>query len=306
MVATHDGIILIDKSEGESSFDVVRKLRRALRLKKVGHAGTLDPFATGLLILLLGQGTKLTPYLQDTQKVYQATLRLGIETDTQDPTGRITQRRPVPDLDHDDIRATARTFIGEIEQAPPMFSAIKYQGRRAYKLARKGIKVELRKRTVRVHALKIMAIDLPDITMEVTCGGGTYIRSLAADLGKALGAGAHLRVLRRLRIGAFKVAAAFKAGEIRSEGADLLRKRIISLREALPHLGEVLIEDPLAMKIRQGYQLRWSALKGLSGVSEHPEGLLKLVSADELVAIVKTGALSAKEERGLKVMRVFR
>ena len=192
-----EGIILVDKGEGETSFDVVKKIKKALGIKKVGHAGTLDPFATGLLIVLVGQGTKLAPYLMSGKKTYRGTLRLGVETDTQDPTGHTVSTRPVPEISLEEIRRHALGFTGEIEQVPPAFSAVRHQGKRAYEFARKGIAIDLKKRRVRIHSLEVLGVALPEITFQVVCSGGTYVRTLAADLGKQMGPGAHLRELRR-------------------------------------------------------------------------------------------------------------
>ncbi|MDY7037605.1 MAG: tRNA pseudouridine(55) synthase TruB, partial [Thermodesulfobacteriota bacterium] len=201
----HDGILLIDKNEGETSFDIVKRIRQNSMVKKAGHAGTLDPFATGLLIVLLGQGTKLTPYFMESEKIYRAIMRLGIETDTQDPTGQVLHSRPVPDFTQGYIKEKAKNFIGEIEQTPPAFSALNYKGKRAYEFARKGIRIDLEKRRVKIHSIEIISINLPDITMEIRCSKGTYIRTLAADMGKRLGPGAHLKALTRLAIGSFRV-----------------------------------------------------------------------------------------------------
>ncbi|MEJ2723944.1 MAG: tRNA pseudouridine(55) synthase TruB, partial [Deltaproteobacteria bacterium] len=205
MAKALDGIILIDKAERESSFSAVRKLRKIFMIRKVGHAGTLDPFASGLLIMLLGQGTKLSAYLMGQAKSYRATVRLGIETDTMDHTGRIVRTRPVPPLDPDDIRKKAQHFEGNIDQVPPAFSALKLDGKRSYALARMGVPVELKKRRVTIHSLEIVSVELPEVTFLVTCSGGTYVRSLAADLGEAVGTGGHLTALRRLSSGPFSV-----------------------------------------------------------------------------------------------------
>ena len=178
-----DGILLVNKIKGETSHDVVKKVKAAFGLKncKVGHAGTLDPFATGLLIILLGQGTKLSRFIMSEDKVYRGTMRLGVETDTLDCTGSVVHKVTVSELGIEQIREKARQFVGEIEQLPPVYSAVKYKGTRAYKLARRGEEMSLKKRNVTVYSLRILSVDLPDVTMEVRCSSGTYIRSLAAD-----------------------------------------------------------------------------------------------------------------------------
>lgn len=301
-----DGIVLIDKNEGETSFDVVRRVRKVLKIKKVGHAGTLDPFATGLLIVLLGQGTKLSPYLMSREKKYRATLRLGIETDTQDPTGHVLRKRPVPAFDLETIKEHALGFIGEAEQSPPIFSALRYRGKRAYEFARKGIKPDLKKRKVTIRSLEILSADLPDVTMEVTCSSGTYIRSLATDLGEKLGPGAHLNALRRLSIGPFSLQNALnseKVGLDRTE--NVLQDRIIPLREAIPHLKEVQVDDQLAHKIRNGYQPQWEALRGRFPLQEVLEGQIKLVEGGALVAIMKVQQQMGHDSAGVEILRVF-
>lgn len=301
-----DGIVLVDKNQGETSFDVVRQVRKILKTKKVGHAGTLDPFATGLLIVLLGQGTKLSPYLMSREKKYRATLRLGIETDTGDLTGRILRKRPVPELDMETLNELALGFIGEAEQSPPMFSAVRYRGKRAYEFARKGIKLELKKRKVTIRALEVVSADLPDVTIEVSCSSGTYIRSLAADLGETLGPGAHLKALRRLSIGPFALQDALnleKVGLGRAEEA--LQDRIIPLRDAIPHVKELQVDDQLARKIRNGYQPQWDALKGGFILPSVHEGEIKLVKDRTLVAIMKVPRQKDHAGMCLEILRVF-
>jgi len=306
MESSDKGIVLLDKNEGETSFDVVKGVRRILKIKKVGHAGTLDPFATGLLLILLGQGTKLSSNLMEHEKTYRATMRLGIETDSQDPTGLIVHSRPVPDFKEEYIKEKAKGFIGVIEQIPPAFSAVNYKGKRAYEFARKGIRVQLEKREVTIHSIGIVSIDLPEVTMEISCSGGTYIRTLAADLGKRLGTGAHLRALRRLSCGPFKVADALDSKHVRSASSRfLLHNRIIPIREALPHMKETQIDGPMAKKIRNGYQPHWD--EGLAGshLPDFYEGHMKLVHGTDLVAIMKVCRLSGNANKQLKIMRVF-
>lgn len=306
MGRSFDGIVLIDKNEGETSFDVVRRVRKVLKIKKVGHAGTLDPFATGLLIVLIGQGTKLSPYLMSREKRYRATLRLGIETDTQDPTGRILRSRAVPALNLKTIQEHALGFIGEAEQSPPSFSAVRYRGKRAYDFARKGIKLELKKRKVTIRSLEIVSLDLPDITLVVTCSSGTYIRSLAADFGEKLGPGAHLKALRRLSIGPFSLQSALDSEKIGPDQDEkVLQGRIIPLRDAIPHLKEVQVDDQLAHKIRNGYQPQWEALRGRFPLKEIYEGTIKLVEGGTLVAIMKVPQKTGHDGEGAEILRVF-
>ena len=299
----YDGIILIDKDAGRTSFSVVKDVKRVLKVKKVGHSGTLDPFATGLLVILLGKGTKLSSYIMSGKKNYRATLSLGIETDTHDPSGRVIQTKPVPQFDYGYIKAKASEFIGEIEQTPPIFSAVKYKGERAYKFARKGVKIEIEKRWVKIYDLKVISLDLPDVTMEISCSSGTYIRSLASDLGEKLKTGAYLKALRRISSGPFNVKDALDLSHIRNPGSDdLFRDKIIPLGEALPDMEGVQIDANMAQKIRRGYQPGYDEL--FSGGDAY-EDYVKLVRGKELVAIINMRHLQGDVEGRLKIMRVF-
>ncbi len=301
-----DGILLVDKEEGETSHGVVRKIKSALRYGKrykVGHAGTLDPFATGLLVVLLGQGTKLSRFIMAGEKEYLATLELGIVTDTLDPTGRVTAVRDVPPLSMDRVREAAKRYEGKIQQVPPEFSAVKHRGERAYALARKGLPVELAERTVTVHSLAILSVDLPLITMRVRCGGGTYIRSLAADLARDLGPGGRLKSLRRLKSGLFEVASAVASCDILPETRDQMEKRRIPLTDALPDMNGIVVQETLAEKVRQGYQPGWNELAQDAGRPLR-KGFLKLVSGDRLLAIAKKKDGEGAHEK-VKFERVF-
>ncbi len=180
-----DGIVLIDKEAGITSHDVVERVRRMIRKGrgvKVGHAGTLDPFATGLLIILLGQATRLSSHVMSGRKVYEAVMCLGVETDTLDTAGKIVSKRQVPDLSIATIREKAGAFLGEMEQIPPAYSAVRVNGRRAYQLARKGIAVHIKSRKVNISAIDVLWVKPPRIALRVICSAGTYIRRLAADL----------------------------------------------------------------------------------------------------------------------------
>jgi tRNA pseudouridine55 synthase len=295
-----DGVLIVDKEEGETSFTVVRKAKKVLGVGKVGHAGTLDPFATGLLLVLVGQGTKLSPYLMAGEKTYLGTLTLGTETDTLDRTGRVTSVKPVPKLDPQVVSERARGFVGDTEQTPPSFSALKVQGKRAYALARKGQAVTLQKRQVRVKEWTILSLDLPDVTFTVVCSSGTYVRSLAADLGRALGVGAHLKTLRRTAIGPFHVEDALGSGDLGAGwSAETLRERIIPLRQALPHLAEVEVDARTALQVRRGYQPGWAEL----GKKEpFPQEEVKLVCGPDLIALAR---FEPGEKGRLRVSRVF-
>ena len=299
-----DGILLVDKNRGDSSFEVVSKIRKILKVKKAGHAGTLDPFATGLLVVLMGQGTKLSPYLMSVEKRYLATVRLGVETDTLDPTGRVTRTMPVPHLSPEFIQEKAEGLIGEIEQVPPMFSAIRHNGTRAYVLARNGISFDLQKRRVKILDLKILSVDLPDVTLVLECSKGAYVRSIAAEMGRRLGTGAHLRVLRRISSGPFEVGNAVKVEGIAGQD-HAISDRIISLRHALPHMPEAEVPELMAQNIRRGIRPEWDAIAGLAELGESFCGYVKLINGMELVAIIRVYRSSDEKERCFDLMRVF-
>lgn len=218
-----EGLLLVDKSAGPTSADVVRRVRRCLGVRRVGHAGTLDPFATGLLLLCVGRVTRLVRYLHLLPKTYRARVRLGEETDTLDPEGKVvTRSEGWRELGRERIEAATAGLTGTIDQVPPLYSAVKVDGRRAYDAARAGERVALEARPVHVASFRVLALDLPDLEVEVVVATGTYVRALARDLGRALGCGAHLRALRRTSIGPFLVDEALGDGELGAAGpADL-------------------------------------------------------------------------------------
>lgn len=304
-----DGILLIDKNAGETSYDVTRKIKVAFRgskIRKFGHSGTLDPFATGLLIILLGQGTKLSSFIMSESKVYRATMRLGIETDTLDPTGRITRESVVPDLSVEFIKETSQKFNGVIEQTPPIYSAVKYKGKRAYELARGGQEVVLQKRNVSIYSFEIISVELPDVTMQIKCSSGTYIRSLASDFARELGPGGHLRSLRRLACGSFNAKNALNSKDILTVNSSImLHDKMISLNSALPEMREIVVGNSVAKKVRQGLQ---SALDGLVDDLD-PVGFngryFKIVEKGELVAVVKQAKSRRDGHVKLEIARVF-
>ena len=309
MVSPTDGILLIDKDEGETSYGVVKQVKAAFgggKGPKVGHAGTLDPFATGLLIILLGQGTKLSSFIMSGSKVYRGTLRLGVETDTLDGTGEVIRTLPIPNLTPEYVRQKAKCFVGDIEQTPPAFSAVKVKGTRAYRLARKGLEVDLKKRRTTVYSLEILSVRLPEVSMEVRCSSGTYMRSLAADLGRALGTGAHLKSLRRLSSGSFDAQKAVRMSAIPAESRfRALQGQMIPLRAALPDMEEIVVDGLLASKIRNGNQPALDELgKGLS-LNHYKGGCFKLVNGDDLLAILSINRGEGGGHEGFTIRRVF-
>src|SRR5437868_15364936 len=216
MTPTLDGVLLVDKAEGMTSHDVVALVRRRLQMKKVGHCGTLDPIATGLLLLTLGRGTKIQELLMAEDKEYSGTIELGMTTTTQDREGEVIEKRHVPALSVEAIRAAFEKFRGDFYQMPPMVSAIKHGGIPLYKLARQGKIVEREPRLVHVYRYSIDRIALPEINFSVLCSKGFYVRTYAHDIGQALGCGGHLKSLRRLKSGRFDVAQAITVEEIKT------------------------------------------------------------------------------------------
>jgi tRNA pseudouridine55 synthase len=198
------GILVLDKDAGPTSFDMVALVRRHLGLRRVGHAGTLDPPAVGVLPILLGEATKLMPYLADQDKEYEVTVRFGVRTDTQDLTGRVVSEVDPVDLTAERVYQVSRRLLGAIDQVPPMYSAVHQHGRRLYELAREGVEVERRPRRVQVHAIAVERVTPPTGALRILCGKGTYVRTLVADLGDLLGCGATVETLARLRVGAFR------------------------------------------------------------------------------------------------------
>jgi tRNA pseudouridine55 synthase len=227
------GVLVVDKRRGATSFDVVALVRRRLRVRRVGHAGTLDPLATGVLPVLIGEATKLTPYLMDQDKEYLATVRFGLTTDTHDVTGRVLSETTVSRLERRRLEEACRPFVGRIKQAPPMYSAVHHEGRRLYELAREGIEVDREPREVVVHSIAVEEVAPPHATLRVVCGKGTYVRVLAADLGVALGLGGAVEHLVRSRVGPFVLADATPWADLVDSEVALLWSRVKPPESAL-------------------------------------------------------------------------
>ena len=227
--ATPDGVLLVDKAAGMTSHDVVALVRRRLQIRKVGHCGTLDPLATGLLLLTLGRGTKIQDLLMAEDKEYSGTMMLGVITSTQDKDGEMIERCEVPPLEEKTIRAAFEKFRGDFYQTPPMVSAIKQAGVPLYKLARQGKTVEREPRLVHIYRYSIDRVTLPEIDFTVVCSKGFYVRTYAHDIGAELGCGAHLYSLRRVKSGRFDVASAITVDEIKNAEPSEIATRVLSL-----------------------------------------------------------------------------
>jgi tRNA pseudouridine55 synthase len=280
-VTSPAGILLVDKPAGPTSHDVVDQVRRAAGVRRVGHAGTLDPFATGLLLLTLGQATRLSQYFLGMAKGYHATLRLGMETDSFDGDGEITREDPGWDrISRGDVEKGLAGLRGTILQTPPALSAKKIRGEAAHRRVRRGEDVVLDPVEVTVLELRLTGFEPPRVQLEVFCSSGTYVRALARDLGRALGVGAHLTDLRRTRIGPFAVAEAVALPGL--EGPESVLRALIPPARALAHMPSVEVEPEDAARIRHGQAV---VLVGRA----LPEGVSVRVLLDgELVAVAST------------------
>ena len=236
MTAASSGILVVDKTAGVTSFDAVARARSRLGVRRIGHAGTLDPPATGVLPLLIGEATKLTPYLMDQDKEYVATIRFGVTTDTHDLSGRVLSETPVSGLTRERLEAACRGFVGRIAQVPPMYSAVHHEGRRLYELAREGREVERTPRDVVISAIDVERIEETRATLRIVCGKGTYVRVLAAELGSALGWGGAVDRLVRTRVGRFALADALAWRDLEEAPAAELWARVLPPDAALAHL----------------------------------------------------------------------
>ncbi len=289
-----DGFLIVDKPAGISSAGVVAAVKRTTGVRKAGHTGTLDPFATGVLVCCLNRATRLSRFFLDGSKRYDAEIRLGTETDTQDFTGRVTAEMPWDGVSEAQIRSCAARFEGWSEQLPPVYSALKHRGKPLYRLAREGAAVQKPPRRIRIYAIRIVQIDLPRIRMQVHCSAGTYIRTLAVDMARALGTCGHLSALRRTASSHFDLSMAVALDdlpELVREGA--LERHVISLAEALRDFPSAGADAPLAEKIRHGRPVyeKDLAIAGIdTGRRSHP--YIKVVdrSSGDLLAVLETPA----------------
>jgi tRNA pseudouridine55 synthase len=248
-----DGILNINKPEGKTSFNIVAVVRRLIGEQRVGHAGTLDMMASGVLPVCFGKGTRVIEFLMDAHKVYRARVKLGIVTDTYDATGRIVQQGDASNISQEQIELALNSFRGLIRQTPPMYSALRYEGKRLYKLARAGIIVNRKSRLAKVYHLELLDFKPPLVTLEVECGQGTYVRSLAHDLGQLLGCGAHLESLVRLKYGPFDIADAVTLTQLEDAFSnDSWRQLVYPIDIGLLHWKAVVVDDAREKVIRNG------------------------------------------------------
>ncbi|GAB4559873.1 MAG: tRNA pseudouridine(55) synthase TruB [Anaerolineae bacterium] len=279
------GLLIIDKDAGLTSHDVVARARKITGISRIGHTGTLDPIATGVLVLCLGKATRLSEYLQGHDKRYVATIRLGVSTNTYDAQGEVIQERPVPVLTIEQLRSILSRFAGPIGQRPPTFSAIKVQGTPAYRLARRGEVVQLPERQVIIHRLTLIDWSPPDLTIEVHCSAGTYIRSLAHDIGEAIGCGGHVRALRRTASGPFTIEQAITLetlAELAAQGR--WQHQVLPIAAAVQDLRQVLVSEQETAALRHGQPIT-------ADHAAQPDAIAAALTPDgQLVAIVRYDA----------------
>jgi tRNA pseudouridine55 synthase len=253
------GLLNINKPKGITSHDVVNRVRRLAGQRRVGHAGTLDPMATGVLLVCLGQATRLIEYVMAGQKQYRATIRFGVTTDTLDAEGQVTAVNDPSSLSETQLRTILPTFLGDIEQIPPLFSAIKQEGRPLYKQARAGKVIEVAPRRVTIHALTWISWQPPDLILDITCSAGTYIRALARDVGKAAGPGAHLAELTRTASGPWQLAEAVSLEQLEWEAAQDVsawQRYLHPPDQAVSHLPPVILAEEAVKYVQQGRQFQ--------------------------------------------------
>lgn len=277
-MTTTSGALLLDKPVGPTSHDLVGGVRKAAQIRRVGHAGTLDPFASGLLLVLVGPSTRLAEYFVGMDKAYEATVHLGVETETHDPEGEIVTEDPGwVSVDSQALEAALDSLRGRILQIPPVYSAKKIRGEAAHRRVRRGERVELKGVEVEIYELSVLEIDLPRIRLAVRCSSGTYIRALARDLGRSLGVGGHLSALRRTRIGPFTLASASPPDAL--AGLEQIQAVLIPPAVALEHLPEVRVASSEATRLRQG-----QFLPRPEGVGSEEGGPLRVTLDGDLVA----------------------
>jgi tRNA pseudouridine55 synthase len=289
-----NGLLIIDKPQGMTSHDVVARARRMLREKRIGHAGTLDPMATGVLVLCVGHATRLSEYLLGEDKAYEGVIQLGERTNTDDADGDVIERRDVPAISDDDLRRLEAQFSGEIDQVPPQFSAIQKGGQRAYALARKGETVELEARRVMIHEMLLSVkrktqnaerdeetdVLRSALCVRVRCVAGTYIRSLARDIGEALGCGGHLIALRRTQAGQFTLNDALTLTQVEQAAKEgRAEKLLLPMDRAVADWPEVRLDDEQARKLLNGQRIALTTLSHPSTLTQEETELVRTYDA---------------------------
>ncbi len=281
-----DIVISINKPKGITSQDAVSKVKRILKVKKAGHTGTLDPMATGLLIVCVNRATRLASYFSNLDKEYLAVMKLGETTDTLDAEGTITSVSDPSDIDKASISKVLKSFEGTIQQLPPMYSALKHKGKPLYKLAREGVEIERELREVNIKYIELLDIKLPFVTFRTLCSKGTYIRTLCDDIGRELGVGAHLNELERTEIGQYKIDKSLSLDELKSISRDeKIDKGIYTMDEALSWLPEFRISETMLKRVMHGNPVELNGKTGLSDDLKSASGI-KIKSSDGVLLAI--------------------
>ena len=293
------GIINVYKEKGFTSFDVVAKLRGILRTKKIGHTGTLDPDAEGVLPVCIGRATKVCDILTDKDKVYEAVMLLGVETDTQDTSGEVLKELPV-EVSEEAIKEAILSFVGEYAQVPPMYSALKVNGKKLYELAREGKTVERKARNVQIFSIEILEMDLPRVRMSVHCSKGTYIRTLCHDVGQKLGCGGCMDKLLRTKVGVFELADTLKLAEIDALAKEsLVEERIISVDELFEDYTKVWMKQEFDVVVHNGNRVKKRMFE--EKLSSNTERLRVYDSKGEFIGIYEY----SEERSDFKPVKMF-
>jgi tRNA pseudouridine55 synthase len=286
-----DGILAINKPQGISSARVVARVKRVLGVKKIGHTGTLDPFATGLLLIAVQKATRISRFFLSGTKKYTATVTLGIETDTYDCTGKVVfeaQKSLVDEITAEDVHGVVAQFQGPQKQIPPSFSALKHKGQPLYKLARKGEMIQKPPRDIEIYSIYAQKMDLPQFEMDVHCTGGTYIRSLAYDIGKKLGCGAHLSGLIRTKSSAFELENAIGLEALEDMEPSAIEPYILPMSDCLSFLPSATVDNILEKKISYGQKLVKKEVEPLLSDGFDPASIIKIVnSSNQLLALIE-------------------
>ncbi len=312
------GVIVIDKPKGVTSFKMVQWARRCLKVKRIGHTGTLDPIATGVLPLCVGRATKLVQFIMAGNKQYEGIIRLGISTDSYDAFGKIIEKREVPRLDIEQVKAIAKDFIGKQMQVPPPYSAAKYKGTPLYKFARKGIEIKKKPKEIEIFSFDILELKDSKIKFKIYCTKGTYVRSIVHEFGLKLGCGAHLESLTRIKSGPFSIDRAYDPKSIeRAITNGELNRCLITEEEALSHIPCVIIPDDTALALRQGRAVSAPLIEELVELQEvdtKKSKFLRLVKENvkpnsennlELVAMISWPPDTFNNTDRLKTLRVW-
>ncbi len=280
-----DKIFVINKHKGPSSFEVVEAFRRVSRIRRVGHTGTLDPLAEGLLLLCTGKATRASEHFMNLDKTYEFAVRLGVETSTLDAEGTVVRETPCPDLAPGEITDAAESFVGEYRLKPPAFSALKKNGRRLYQMAREGKTPEVEHRKVNIYSLQVLDVDLPDVTLRLRCSRGTYVRSLAKDFGEKLGLPSHVKQLARTKIGEFSLDGAYPSEKLFEKDIEGLAG--MDLTEALDFLPGIVLKESAKEALYSGMLPGKNDVVETFGDVSSGSALRMLDGSGELIAIGK-------------------